>query len=67
MALKFRTRRKGKAGKKWHADATYIRVEGCCCYLYCTVDKDGHLIDVYLSFQRLFFVPSLKKCNNTFQ
>jgi putative transposase len=52
MALKFRVRRKGKAGKKWHADATYIRVEGRWCYLYRAIDKDGNLIDVYLSDTR---------------
>jgi putative transposase len=52
MALKFRARRKGKVGKKWHADATYIRVEGRWCYLYRAIDKEGHLIDVYLSDTR---------------
>jgi putative transposase len=52
MAMKFRVRWKGKAGKKWHADATYIRVEGRWCYLYRAIDKDGNLIDVYLSDTR---------------
>jgi len=52
MALKFRLRRRGKAGKKWHADATYIRVEGRWCYLYRAIDKAGNLLDVYLSDTR---------------
>jgi putative transposase len=46
MALKFRVRRKEKVGEKWHADAIHIRVQGCWCYLYRAIDKDGHLIDV---------------------
>ena len=49
LGLKLRARRKGKAGKKWHADATYIRVEGRWCYLYRAIDKEGYLVDVYLS------------------
>ncbi len=34
LRLKLRTNRKGKSGKKWHIDATYIKVEGRWCYLY---------------------------------
>ena len=49
LGLKLRKKRYGKAGKKWHADATYIRVEGRWCYLYRAIDKEGNLIDVYLS------------------
>ena len=32
LGLKLRERRKGTAGKKWHIDATYIKVEGDWCY-----------------------------------
>ena len=32
LGLKLRNRRKGKAGAKWHADATYLKIEGCWCY-----------------------------------
>lgn len=49
LGLKLRKKRYGKAGKKWHTDATYIRVEGRWCYLYRTIDKEVHLVDVYLS------------------
>jgi len=49
LGLKLRSRRKGKSGKKWHVDATYIRIEGRWCYLYRAIDKEGNLVDVYLS------------------
>ena len=49
LGLKLRERRKGKAGKKWHVDATYIKVDGFWCYLYRAIDKEGNLVDVYLS------------------
>ena len=49
LGLKLRERRKGKSGKKWHADATYIKVDGSWCYLYRAIDKEGNLVDVYLS------------------
>jgi putative transposase len=44
-----RKKRYRQGGKKWHADATYIRVEGRWCYLYRAIDKKGNLVDVYLS------------------
>jgi len=49
LGLKLRTRRKGKNGKKWNADATYIKIEGRWCYFYRAIDKEGNLVDVYLS------------------
>ena len=49
LGLKLRARRKGKNGKKWNADATYIKIEGRWCYFYRAIDKDGNLVDVYLS------------------
>lgn len=49
LGLKLRIKRHGQSGKKWHADATYIRVEGRWCYFYRAVDKEGNLVDVYLS------------------
>ncbi|PHQ78160.1 MAG: IS6 family transposase, partial [Coxiella sp. (in: Bacteria)] len=51
-ARKFRKIRFGTAGLKWHADATYLRVEGRWCYLYRAIDKEGNLVDVYLSNTR---------------
>lgn len=49
LGLKLRERRKGQAGKKWHADAAYILVEGRWCYFYRAIDKESNLVDVYLS------------------
>jgi transposase-like protein len=49
LGLKLRERRQGRAGKKWHVDATYIRVEGRWCYFYRAIDKENNLVDVYLS------------------
>ncbi|PHQ81965.1 MAG: hypothetical protein COB66_00990 [Coxiella sp. (in: Bacteria)] len=44
--------RYGETGLKWHADATYIRVEGRWRYTYRAIDKEEHLVDVYLSDTR---------------
>lgn len=52
LGIKLRDRRKGKAGKKWHVDATYICIKGYWCYLYRAIDKEGNLVDVYLSDTR---------------
>jgi transposase-like protein len=49
LGLKLREHRKGKVGKKWHADATYICIKGHWYYLYRAIDKEGNLVDVYLS------------------
>lgn len=71
LGLKLRGRHKGKAGKKWHVDATYLKIEGRWCYLYRAIDKEGNLVDVYLSDVRdqaaaeAFFQASKKdgRCN----
>ena len=47
-----RKRRVGKAGRCWHADETYVKVAGKWCYLYRAIDRDGTLVDVYLSQTR---------------
>lgn len=52
VALKFRSRRRGKCGKKWHMDITYLKIKGYDAYLYRAIDKEGNLIDVYLSDKR---------------
>lgn len=49
LGMKLRARRKGKSGKKWHADATYICIKGHWYYFYRAIDKEGNLVDVYLS------------------
>ncbi len=52
LGRKCRASRKGKAGLKWNIDATYLKVEGRWCYLYRAIDKNGDLVDVYLSDTR---------------
>lgn len=59
LAITLRKRRRSKScntrkksGKKWHIDATYIKVEGRWCYLYRAIDKEGNLVDVMLSDKR---------------
>ena len=47
-----RKRRKGKAGRSWYVDETYIKVAGQWQYLYRAIDRDGNLVDVYLSENR---------------
>src|SRR3954453_10999037 len=50
--LAVRKRRAGKAGRCWHVDETYVKVAGEWCYLYRAIDRDGTLVDVYLSATR---------------
>ncbi len=47
-----RVRRKGKAGRSWHVDETYLKVGGKWHYLYRAIDRDGTLIDSMLSEKR---------------
>src|SRR3954469_13370492 len=50
--LAVRKRRAGKVGRCWHVDETYIKVAGQWQYLYRAIDRDGTLVDVYLSETR---------------
>ncbi len=52
LADALRKRRSGKVGRCWHVDETYIKVAGEWCYLYRAIDRDGNLVDVYLSETR---------------
>ena len=52
LAEGLRKRRAGKAGRCWHVDETYVRVAGKWCYLYRAIDRDGNLVDVFLSETR---------------
>jgi putative transposase len=47
-----KAKRKGKVGKKWHFDETYLKVKGHWCYLYRAIDQVGDLVDVRLSQTR---------------
>jgi putative transposase len=52
LADRLRAKRRGRAGAKWHADETYLRVDGHWCYLYRAIDRDGNLVDALLSEKR---------------
>src|SRR5512132_2758514 len=52
LAEGLRQWRAGKAGRCWHVDETYVKVAGAWCYLYRAIDRDGTLVDVYLSETR---------------
>ncbi len=47
-----RSRRRGKAGRSWYVDETYVKVSGKWCYLYRAIDRDGKLVDSMLSKRR---------------
>jgi putative transposase len=49
---RLRAKRHGQGGAKWHADETYLRVNGRWCYLYRAIDRDGNLVDALLSERR---------------
>src|SRR5215475_12431866 len=52
LAEDLRRSRKGKVGRSWYVDETYIRVHGDWRYLYRAIDRDGALVDVMLSERR---------------
>jgi putative transposase len=52
LAEELRRRRRGKVGRSWCVDETYIRVRGRWRYLYRAIDRDGALVDVMLSEHR---------------
>ena len=68
LGLKLRKRRYKQCSDRWHVDATYIKIEGRWCYLYRAIDKQGNLIDVYLSDVRdqaaaeAFFTQAATTC-----
>jgi transposase-like protein len=47
-----RAKRRGKAGRSWYCDETYIKVHSHWCYLYRCIDRDGNLVDTMLSETR---------------
>ena len=52
LAAQWRAKRRGTAGPKWHADETYVKVNGRWCYLYRAIDREGHLVDARLRATR---------------
>src|SRR3954470_8035589 len=49
LAEHIRRKRKGKAGRRWYVDETYLKVKGRWCYLYRAIDREGNLVDSMLS------------------
>ena len=47
-----RRKRKGKVGRRWYVDETYLKVKGRWCYLYRAIDREGNLVDSMLSATR---------------
>jgi putative transposase len=52
LAEGLRRRRRGKAGRSWYVDETYIQVQGRWCCLYRAIDRSGALVDVLFSERR---------------
>jgi putative transposase len=52
LAEALRRRRRGKAGRSWYVDETYLKVQGRWCYLYRAIDRSGALVDVMFSERR---------------
>src|SRR5919199_2586610 len=52
LADQVRRRRKGKVGRCWYVDETYLKVSGRWVYLYRAIDKQEQLIDSMLSAKR---------------
>jgi putative transposase len=52
LAERLRAKRRGQGGTRWHADETYVKVDGRWCYLYRAIDRDGNLVEALLSETR---------------
>jgi putative transposase len=69
LAENLRRRRRGKVGKSWYVDETYIKVHGHWRYLYRAIDRGGVLVDVMFSEHRdmaaaMAFFQSAKTVTN---
>lgn len=49
LMAQLRAKRRGRAGKSWYMDETYIKLKGRPHYLYRAIDRDGNLVDTMLS------------------
>jgi len=52
LTTRLRAKRRGQGGTKWHADETYVKVNGAWCYLYRAIDREGNLVEVLLREKR---------------
>jgi transposase-like protein len=49
LSESLRQQRRGRIGQSWYCDETYLKVKGRGVYLYRAIDRDGNLVDVFLS------------------
>jgi putative transposase len=56
-----RRKRKGRVGRSWYVDETFIRVRGQWRYLYRAIDRDGALVDVMLSEHATWLPPDRQR------
>jgi putative transposase len=52
LAEQIRRKRKGKVGRRWYVDETYVKVKGKWSYLYRAIDRESNLVDSMLSATR---------------
>jgi transposase-like protein len=52
ITQQLRAKRRGKAGKSWRVDDTYLNISGTWHYLHRAIDSTGNLIDSMLSKTR---------------
>src|SRR5919202_2520625 len=52
LAEELRRKRRGRIGRSWYVDETYIKVDGRWCYVYRAIDSTGALVDVLFSEHR---------------
>ena len=52
VSANLRSKRRGKAGRSWYVDETYIKVSDRWCYLYRAIARDGNLLESMLSEHR---------------
>ena len=52
LAEELRRRRRGKVGRSWYVDETYVKVQGRWCYVYRAIDRSGALVGVMFSEHR---------------
>jgi putative transposase len=52
LAEDLRRVRRGKVGRSWYVDETYLKVDGRWCYVYRAIDRSGALVDVLFSEHR---------------
>jgi putative transposase len=52
LTARLRAKRRGRGGTKWHAEETYVRVNGRWCYLHRAIDREGNLVEALPSETR---------------